>query len=101
MLSFKYCDLLPALFARADFLRSNFLWLFLATRILPVAVILARFFKYDFVFIFGIFYPFIRYDLNPNGNALPFQVYELLHKNNKNQVFIECLQLKYYTAFHG
>ena len=59
MFSFKYCGLEPALFARADFLRSNFLWALRATRILPVAVIDARFFKYDFVFNFGIFYPFI------------------------------------------
>ena len=54
----NYCGLDPALFARADFLRNSFLWAFLATRILPVAVIDARFFKYDFVFNFGIFYPF-------------------------------------------
>jgi hypothetical protein len=64
MLSFRYCGLDPALLARADFLRSNFLWLFLATRILPVAVMLARFFMYDFVFIFGIFYSFGRVTRN-------------------------------------
>jgi len=71
MLSFKYCGLDPALFARADFLRNNFLWAFLATRIFPVAVIDARFFKYDFVFNFGIFYPLCLL-YSPDGNALPF-----------------------------
>ena len=59
MLSFKYCGFDPALFARLDLLRNSFLWAFLATRILPVAVIDARFFKYDLVFNFGILYPFL------------------------------------------
>lgn len=72
MFSFKYCGLDPALFARADFLRNSFLWAFLATRIFPVAVIDARFFKYDFVFNFGIFYPFFL--IYPDGNALPFRI---------------------------
>jgi hypothetical protein len=74
MLSFKYCGFDPALFARLDFLRNSFLWLFLATRILPVAVILARFFMYDFVFIFGIFISFLL----PDGNALPLQTRVIL-----------------------
>ena len=67
MLSFRYCGFDPALFARLDLLRNSFLWAFLATRILPVAVIDARFFKYDFVFSFGIFIPLFNL---PYGNAI-------------------------------
>jgi len=71
MFSFRYCGLDPALFARADFLRNSFLWAFLATRILPVAVMDARFFKYDFVFSFGILLSFLLF---PGGNALPLWI---------------------------
>jgi hypothetical protein len=84
MLSFKYCGLDPALFARADFLRRSFLWAFLATRIFPVAVKDARFFKYDLVFNFGIFTSLFYIFM---AMPLPFQTFTRVYSDtNKRKI---------------
>ncbi|MBO7052813.1 MAG: hypothetical protein J6W27_00020, partial [Alphaproteobacteria bacterium] len=62
---------------------------FLATRILPVAVIDARFFKYDFVFNFGIFTSFFLSSWWQPIATLDIQHGIFWQNKTKNQVFIE------------